>query len=454
MVSKLPLIKFSSLLSLFAFFSGCYVYDDNFHSHIALLPWETNTANRNKIEKNKILHVYPEYYGAVGDGIRDDTQALQSALAFCSNSNMTCRLKNGAVYKVTKPLFLWGGAQLIGSDRMSTILFQSVKEPYLFNLGISNKNILETPFSGKIKDVRFKVEGGKGGRILFFWRTNGAKIKDNYFDIQSYRYSATSSGNDDRWVKNGFWNCIRKNIEITGNIIRALSDNGGSEGIGLGQFDGALIEGNEVYGVGDDPVGIHYSKNIIIRNNDLASIDGRIYIGSSQNIIVTGNTVKRIKSIKEGRFYAGISLIYLGFETSRSNNSPAPTNITVENNTLVYDEGSVDEGAAIYLYGPRNVYVKNNTIINYSKFVKASAIHILPYKFEGTWKDPGKLEYDNVASVWGVRIIGNVSEGRFPIKSTKTTGNCVHYKGPILFINNGTGTPDYYCKNIRSINSY
>ena len=342
---------------------------------------------------SQLLHSTPNYvdpadYGAVGDGVEDDSVSLQRALTACSELGVTCLLPSGKKYLVTTPLFLWGEASLRGEDSASTILLNAGEEPYILNLGISGKNKLEAPFSGVISHVNFEVIGGQGGRIIYLWRTRGASILNNTFDVSVYPYSATSSGNNNSWVKNGFQNCIRENIVITGNKIVGSANNLGSEGIGLGHFDGAVIERNEIIGVGDDPVGIHFSKNITISNNIMKSVDGRIFVSDSQNVNVSDNQHERVRSAANNSFYRGISLLYIGFESLTSNEYAAPSNAFVRSNILQYPAGAIDGGAAIYIYGPRNVSIDNNTILNNSGEVTATAIHLLPAVFEGFWADP------------------------------------------------------------------
>ena len=114
------------------------------------------------------------------------------------------------------------------------------------------------------------------GRIIFLWRSEGGTISHNTFHIGPYGYGPTSSGNNNNIVRNGNANCIRKNITITDNIITAEgTDVIGSEGIGLNQWDGAEIARNKISGVGDDMIGIHFSNDVNIHDNDLSGVDGR-----------------------------------------------------------------------------------------------------------------------------------------------------------------------------------
>jgi len=394
--------------------------------------------------------INPLTFGAVGDGVYDDTVPLQKAFKVCSVRGLICRLPKGKSFLVTKPIFLWGKANLVGNGVDTEIIFNVKRGTYLLNLGISGKNKLENVFSGSISKVNFKVVGGTGGRILYFWRTQNASVSDNVFNVGKYAYSATSSGNDNRWVKNGPKNLIRKNIIIERNKIYAKVDNIGSEGIGLGNFDGAMIRDNTIIGVGDDPIGVHFSNNIHIINNVMESVDGRLFVVNSKNVQIIGNKHRRIASLLDGKFYRGISLLYVGFENVNIKHKfSAPTNVDIYNNILTYLPGSVDAGAAIYLYAPRDINVDSNVIINDSKLVKASAIHVLPKKFSARWTDPDRIDTHKMARVWNLIVKNNSSIGLYPQRIIMT-GNCIDYMGKVTFKNNKASGYQLYCPNVIS----
>jgi hypothetical protein len=407
----------------------------------------THSQSVGRVGPDEEGRIDPLAFGAKGDGITDDTVAFQKALSFCSERGATCEVTPGKSFLITKSLYIWGKANLVGDTLQGTIVFNNNRSPYLINVGISAPQSLEQPFSGEIRGVTFKVVGGKGGRTLFFWRTDGAVINKNLFDFGSHAYSATSSGNDNSIVKNGFLNCIRKNIAITDNIITATADYDGSEGIGLGNFDGALIMNNRVTGVGDDPIGIHLSKNVKILENDLASIDGRIFVANSVGVTIANNRHVRMRSPVNGKFREGISLLYVGFETFKANDYSAPRDIRILLNTLHYPPGSIDQGAAIYLYGPREVSVERNEIVNDSTEVAATAIRVLPAVFEGEWKDPESLDPSYVARVHNATIIENVSRGGRPLP-IGMSGNCDQYVGKLAAKNNTASHFHFYCPNV------
>lgn len=60
--------------------------------------------------------------------------------------------------------------------------------------------------------------------------------------------------------------------------------------------DGMRFIGNEVIGVGDDPIGIHGGQDVAVIGNVLRSQDGRILLGDTQGFVVTGNTCDHLSS--------------------------------------------------------------------------------------------------------------------------------------------------------------
>jgi len=397
--------------------------------------------------------------GAIGDGITDDTLAFQAKLRECSNTQSTCYIPEGINHLIKGHLFMWGDACLVGPG---TITFDTdaITEPYLLSFGISGKRIdnssinqIENVFSGQINDVNFVLAESAStlpqqqrelGRILYFFRTDGAVINSNTFEVGSNKYSATSSGNHNDWLS---WvpNYIRNNITITNNTLNAQVDLHGSEGIGLGWFTNVLIENNTINGVGDDPVAVHWCTNVEILNNTLSSTDGRLFSSNSVNVEIANNTHTRIAG-SDGSFHKGIALIWTGFE----NNSPglnnhAPTNHYIHDNTLIYNDGSIDNGAAISMRASRGFIVEDNVINNNSALVTASAIHIWPTEpFEWpvgsgftSWDDPDNLddlgdwaESGLLARVHSIAVRRNIGGGDFPQKMVMT-GMGRHYIDPV-----------------------
>ena len=370
-------------------------------------------------------------HGAVGDGITDDTIAIQAALTQCSKQRSTCVLQTGKIYKITAPLYIWGEANLFSWETSTTafgeLAFSAGSAPYLFNIGISGNHKPEQPWSGTMKNIGLRVTGGTAwGRILYFWRVNGGVVTGTVGDVGTYPYSLTSSGNDNAYLSGN--DAIRKNITISNNVFHSTGGDLGSEGVGMGSCDGLVIDSNTITGVGDDVIGVHYCSNVVIRDNTLTSTDGRIFAVNSVNVKIHDNHHTRVPRGNTGLFIPGIALIYIGHEMHTTSGFYAPENIDVRGNTLVYPEGALDAGGAITIYGARAVTVSNNTILNHSSLVTAHGIYTAPWEYsEGTWTDPTGLD-GQTARVRDITIAGNQLVGAYPL-SIVQTGPTASYLG-------------------------
>ena len=389
------------------------------------------------------------YSGAIGDGIRDDTSRVQKALTVCSTQGLTCVISANKSFLITKELYLWGAGNLVGVDSTSSLHLNTGSVPYILNLGIGGVQQLKQKWSGRIQHVTFKGVGPGTGRIIFLWRSDGGAISNNIFNIGAHGYGPTSSGNNNNIVRNGNANCIRKNIKITDNIVTAEgTDLIGSEGIGLNQWNGAEIARNKISGVGDDMIGIHFSSNVNIHDNDLSGVDGRLFVANSHHVTITNNKIAREASKLTGLWYPGIALLYIGHEADVTNNESAPTNITAQGNTLTYNDGAVDRGAAIYVYGPRNVTITNNKVINNSSTSTAVGIHLLPFPFSkgAVWTDPDGLDPPTVSRVHNVTISNNnLQGGSHPLSLIETGQHCALYVGLVSITDNVAREYSFIC---------
>ena len=385
--------------------------------------------------------VTPIEHGAVGDGVVDDTVAMQAALTQCSTENKICFIAKSKRYRITQPVFAWGDMDLIGEDRRGWILLDfAVPTPFAVNMGISAKQVPERPFTGKIDGVAFKVLGAPSlGRLLTFWRSDGARVSNNYLDSDVYQYSLTQGQNHNDWVNEGAGQkYIRRDITIEDNHVVARDTTFGGEGIGIGLFDGVIIRRNRIHGGGDDPLGIHFCTNVEIYDNVIDSVESRVFIANSTNVHIHHNKISRSASRLNKRWYPGQALIFVGFEIPKVWVGPgvyAPTNIVIEENDLYYPSGARDSsGAAIYLSAPRNVTVRNNRIVNDSPSVEAQGIAMWPVlgiPASAKWQDPDGLDPFDTANVYDVVIEGNILSGAYP-QAINRVGDCSFYLGRVI----------------------
>lgn len=89
--------------------------------------------------------VSPELFGAVGDGIYDDTEALQSAIDYCFKNGVQLKLRSGKTYCISKPLNLSNTAVLIIDGSWSTLKAKKTMNYMLTYDGSANtKNDVKT----------------------------------------------------------------------------------------------------------------------------------------------------------------------------------------------------------------------------------------------------------------------------------------------------------------------
>ncbi len=406
--------------------------------YILLVATYSSKAEAFNCDQRKGKIYSPDQYGAIGNGVSDDSIAVQKALTRCSKENAVCVFTKNKEYFINTPLFVWGRASICGDDSGSSqIKVGKDAGKYVLNFGLKEKHILGHIYSGQIKNISFSAQEGRG-RLLYFWNTSGAIIENNIFDFGNSGYSATSSGNDYYWFNGNSKKLVRENITIRNNSINANSDKYGSEGFGLSLFDNVIIENNHIYGTGDDPIGIHVCQNVKIIGNKLYSVDGRIFVSNSSGVEIKNNFHSRIKT--SDKFERGISLIYAGYETSNNIKYPKPSKITIEDNKLTYPKGAIDNGAAIYVYGADRVEIIHNTIINNSRTVNASGLHILPL-------DIKKRKFNNnYGKIGNIKITGNKFIGKYP-SIARMTGNCNRYYGSVKIFDNEALGYSFYCKN-------
>lgn len=381
--------------------------------------------------------------GGVGDGVTDETSTVQTALTDCSTNSKTCVVEAGKNYKVTGALYMWGAANLVGGGSNSQLTFALGAEKYPMRIGLSAHLTAAAEWTGRISGLKLVMTSGSvSGRLIWLARSNNASIIGNSFYPGNLQYSLTGSSVDGSYLV-GAGNYIRSNVTITDNLVYATSNNAGSEGIGLDGFSTAYIARNDVSGVGDDLIGIHLEcTNITIEDNVLAGVDGRIFISNSNGIIVRRNRVSRMASRTDGTWYAASSLLFIGHETAATNANTAPKNIVVQSNVFTYPEGSKDSAAAIYMQGPRDTRIENNSIFTNSTSMTGQCIYQVPFTFSGTWTDPDGLD-TNPAKVRNLSITNNRCAGSNP-RPMIMTGPGSDHIAPITMTNNAAVSTSYY----------
>lgn len=384
--------------------------------------------------------VYVTDYGVIGNGVADDTIALQEALKNCSIGQIACVIPKNKKVRITGPIYIWNKTSLIGEHRAEIqVDFIDLTERFVLNLGIAGKQLKRPPFQGKIKGIIFRALSGPtdkwlngdrsipiAARFIQCFRCKHTTIKGNKFEAGPYFYGATASQNNANYMRGSE---VHHNITIKNNVIHQDATSHGQECIGIGPAQDVLIKGNKCVGSGDDLIGAHFVDGLVIKENSLFGVDGRIYVSNGKDVIIKGNHIERMASTLDGQWYKGNTLIYLGYETP-ARVHPRPERAVIKGNVLVYPEMAIDGGAAISIQGASDVLVKGNIIRNESQLVTSKGIWVAPWRDSQT----PELEYEKYY-IENVSIRNNKMTGDYPLQIFQTD-SCVGYKGFLDIINN------------------
>lgn len=97
-------------------------------------------------------YVYPEEFGAVGDGETDDTQSIQSAIDYCKMNDKTLKLVSGNVYIISS-LTGYCGMRLYGNGGTLKLISNSPKYRLMLTIGESSDD--DRNLTSTIRDVIF-----------------------------------------------------------------------------------------------------------------------------------------------------------------------------------------------------------------------------------------------------------------------------------------------------------
>ena len=110
--------------------------------------------------------IYPQWWGAVGDGVTDDTAALQAAFDALPNNENTVQGVSGRVviprgdYIVTKPLMLGGGGEVRGDGAVFRARDQTGdKLPAIMTIRPGRVTRNSTTIFWRLKSLRFVGSG-------------------------------------------------------------------------------------------------------------------------------------------------------------------------------------------------------------------------------------------------------------------------------------------------------
>lgn len=351
-------------------------------------------------------------FGVVGDGVADDSAALQAAFDAASGSGALV-LPPGT-YRITSNLYLFGRLDLIAHGDATILLDADLTladgVEYWINAGIPSKGGTPATWTGRIEGVNFALSADANvQRMLNVHVGLDWRLDRCTFDLTAVGARGTIGAlgcyNNSAWCAAP----SRQHGRITAcRFLASQRFNPGSEAIGIGNASFLWVEDNYINGFGDDGIGLHTCTDFVVARNRVYVPDGRIYCSGPRRGRVQDNYVQRIAN-PDNTWAGGGALMHFEIE---SVGQPAPTDLIVTGNRLVHGAGIPSTTYGLRLRGVRNALVADNSIHDDSG-------HGIGITIEGQiapagWTDPDGLDNDGNARVRALRVVDNMFTGLTP----------------------------------------
>jgi hypothetical protein len=306
-----------------------------------------------------------EQYGAVGDGVQDDSKALQTAIS----SGKTI-LVSDKTYVINNNIYLYGNASIVGKAKsvfkINNDLSNADGKKFWFAIGITGKAASVRTWGGKITSITFTgSENAVFNYCINLFNADGGTISNCVFDWKGLSLSGVKGdprGLSIESVNNASWcrSSNVKNMEIFQNKVLHKEDASGCEGIGISNGFNIKIHDNYVYGVADDAIAVHNTDGFEITNNKCYSTQGRIMMENSKNGVVKGNYVERIPRQISGGFNGGGALCMVEIGLANKN-AYKPSNIQIINNYFKLPDGIPSPTYMLRAMAVDNCVISGNT---------------------------------------------------------------------------------------------
>lgn len=272
-------------------------------------------------------------FGAVGDGVTDDTVAIQAAFTYANGTKYAVYIPAGT-YKISSALTLTRGVSVVGDARNATIIKATTANRMLNWYAATTGG---DGFSGEIKDILFDGNNVAAEGILIGFGADYRLTRVKIIKISGYGLVLHTTQNSlfdqcmiescstNILLTNGVWNCLFYRLESASPTTYHLLSNTDATYV--------TITGQAATGTG---VNRH--------NTFLASI---LEMGSPESIVRLNNGAENVFSAVEMQGgSSGNPQIYLSSTTSNN----------IFNNSTNMQRGASNANYAIYDLGLTNVF--------------------------------------------------------------------------------------------------
>ncbi len=298
-------------------------------------------------EANRIL-INVKNYGALGNGVADDSSAITAAIAALPSSHTVLYFPAGDYRCSTIRISGKTGLTICGDGwNLSMIKSNAVFDAgdgHGVTPGAQVINIDSTCRDVLIFGLTFdgSCTHRKAGQQAVIIDADNTTFRDNY-TIHSGEFANCFGRNNASGMDN---------LIITGNRVGL----NWADGINLCNVDNALIANNIVDGANDDLIAVSESSNVVISGNllrsrtDLESKVGRgiAILWGSDNVHGTGNLIERVKQYG----------LYIASEQSGAR----PNNITFCDTTV--RNAAINSGSGVFVERADNVTLLNTRVYN------------------------------------------------------------------------------------------
>ena|GEM_PF-5772434 len=347
-------------------------------------------------------------YGAIGDGINDDTTAFQRALDDLRVLGGTLIVPEGnyLLSASNSALYIDGKVSLIGLNGARLIISNGeTKGRNRISIAVGTR----ATWQGHLEGLHFTQGKEYNSSLLInIFNASDYCIANNNFD--GFSKSTIIKGiNDNGWASRFFrydGKYIRNTIKCTSNDRKSPQEGisvsaSGSSNQGY-LAEKILIANNKIFGCADDPIALHGVRDALVLSNEIHSLDGRILISDSEKFFVRDNTCSHESSFDT---YSA-ALIHCTWESSLGTIARGCNNFSIQNNRLFLSRKERQDVQAIYIQGSTSGIVSENTI--YSNKSKTNGyINISPIKHLGINRASGNIEIkNNIIYGGGIIIAG------------------------------------------------